>query len=387
LNGWQPFLLELEPGVEMSDTPDNKLLMRSIIQRIATGPELSKDITQEEARAGMRAILQGQISPVQTAIFLIALRMKRETHEEFRGVLDGIRDVTQTVAAPVDEVLDLADPYDGYNRTLPAAPFLPAVLACCEVNSVSHGMETVGPKFGCTHRQILRAAGVPVDLPVAEAAARLGHPGLGWTYVDQSRFCKPLNDLMDFRADMVKRSPITTVEVLSGPIRGQKKTHLVTGFVHKPYPPIYAMLARHSGYDSALLVRGVEGGVVPSLRQTGKFFYYRHKATDELLELDIEPAILGIAQEVRAAPLPPDLPGSKMKGDEIMVGVDTSAMAEAAAEAGKAALRGHKGAVYDALVYAGAICLWHLKRAENIQAGAEMIRRVLDSGAALERLV
>jgi anthranilate phosphoribosyltransferase len=376
----------LNPGVEMSDTPDSKLLMRSIIQRIATGPELSKDIAQEEARAGMRAILQGHISPVQTAIFLIALRMKRETHEEFRGVLDGIRDVTESVVAPVEEVLDIADPYDGYNRTLPAAPFLPAVLACCGVHGVSHGMETVGPKFGCTHRQILRAAGVPVDLPVEEAAARLGNPGIGWTYVDQSRFCKPLNDLLDFRTEMVKRSPITTVEVLTGPIRGRRKTHLATGFVHKPYPPIYAMLARHSGYDSALLIRGVEGGVVPSLRQTGKFFYYRNKATDELLELDVEPSTLGIRQELRAAPLPPDLPGSKLKGDEIMVGVDTSAMAQAAAEAGKAVLGGQSGPLYDALVYAGAMCLWHLKRAETLQAGAEKIRQVLDSGEALARL-
>ena len=33
-------------------------LMRSILQRIATGPELSKDISREEARAGMRLVLE-----------------------------------------------------------------------------------------------------------------------------------------------------------------------------------------------------------------------------------------------------------------------------------------------------------------------------------------
>ncbi len=62
--------------------PENTpLAMRSIIQRIATGPELSKDISQEEARFGMQAILDGKVDPVQAGIFLIALRMKRETDE------------------------------------------------------------------------------------------------------------------------------------------------------------------------------------------------------------------------------------------------------------------------------------------------------------------
>ena len=92
---------------------DPGAMMRSIIKRIATGPELSKDISREEARAGMRFILDGEVDPVQAGIFLIALRMKRETDDENRGVLDAIREATHTVTAPVDEVVDIADPYDG----------------------------------------------------------------------------------------------------------------------------------------------------------------------------------------------------------------------------------------------------------------------------------
>ena len=53
--------------------------IKSVIQRIATGPELSKNISREEAKRSMSDILNGQIDPVQSAIFLIALRMKRET--------------------------------------------------------------------------------------------------------------------------------------------------------------------------------------------------------------------------------------------------------------------------------------------------------------------
>ena len=220
--------------------------MRSIIKRIATGPELSKDISREEARLGMRFVLDGAVDPVQAGVFLIALRMKRETDEENEGILEALLEVTERVTAPVDSVADLADPYDGFTRTLPASPFLPAVLAACGVPAVSHGVETMGPKYGVTHRQVLAAAGVPVDLGPAQGAEQLGDPAVGWAYVDQKGFCPKLHDLSGLRTLIVKRPAITTCEAILGPIRGRIGTHLVTGYVHKPYPRIYALLARHA---------------------------------------------------------------------------------------------------------------------------------------------
>ena len=62
-------------------------LMHSIIQRIATGPVLSKSISLEESELAMKAILNGEINEVQSAIFLIAMRMKRETTDENIGIL------------------------------------------------------------------------------------------------------------------------------------------------------------------------------------------------------------------------------------------------------------------------------------------------------------
>jgi len=64
--------------------------IKSVIQRIATGPELSKNISRDEAKRSMSDILNGEIDPVQSAIFLIALRMKRETMDENLGVHDAI---------------------------------------------------------------------------------------------------------------------------------------------------------------------------------------------------------------------------------------------------------------------------------------------------------
>ncbi|HZM35804.1 MAG TPA: hypothetical protein VFC18_15085 [Burkholderiales bacterium] len=344
-------------------------LMDSILKRIATGPELSKDISREEAREGMRLVLEGAVDPVQAGVFLIALRMKRETDDENLGMLEAIRDATQRATAPVDEVLDIGDPYDGYNRTLPAAPFLPPLLAACGVPAVSHGVERMGPKYGLTHRQVLRAAGLPVDLTTEEAAARLGDPGVGWAYVDQSAFCPKLHALTQLRTLIVKRPAITTAEVLAGPVRGRRKTHLLTGYVHKPYPRIYAMLARHAGFDSALIVRGIEGGVIPALRQAGKAFYYRDRGEEQ--SVDFAPGDLGIDEPVRAPEIPPEL--------------EAEAVAKAAAEAGMAALAGAAGPTRESLVLGAALCLWHLKRHGSLESAARAARGVLDSGAAAAR--
>ena len=330
----------------------------------------------------MRLILERKADPVQAGIFLIALRMKRETDDETRGILEAIREATIRVEANVDDVLDMADPYDGFNRTLPASPFLPAVLAACGAPAFSHGVRSVGPKFGATHHQVLSAAGVAVDMTPSQVAERLADPATGWGYVDQSRLCPALHDLVELRRLIVKRPAITTAEVLAGPITGRKATHLVTGFVHKPYPRIYALLARHAGYESALLVRGTEGGIIPSLRQSGKIWHYHGKGEER--EVDIDPAALGIEQELRAVPLPEDLPGYRKKTDGIASSVDAHAIARAAARAGIEALGGKRGATFDSLVYGAALCLWHRGRHASLREAADHVRSALESGKAAE---
>ncbi len=363
---------------------DLQLTMRSIIQRIATGPELSKDISLQEAHLGMKAILNNEVDPVQAAIFFIALRMKRETWDENKGVLDAIREASHNVTADVDEVLDIADPYDGYNRTLPASPFLAPLMAECGIHTVTHSVDAVGPKFGVTHRHIFKALGINVDLPPEEAAKRLSQDELGWAYVDQASYCPKLHNLVSLRSLIIKRQVVTTVEVLSKPIAGKKKTHFMTGYVHKPYPPVYAMLARHVGFDSAILVRGVEGGVIPSLRQAGKYFSYLDRGVEQ--GTDIDPSDVGISQSVRAVPLPEDLPKTTSGPDEIAIAVDIAATAKAAADAGMQALNGKQGPTYDSLVYSGALILNHLGRHNSLQAAADEIRSVLDSGKAANRV-
>ncbi len=367
----------------MNNTQSPQEIMHSIIQRIATGPELSKDISLDEASKGMQAILNGEVNDVQAAIFFIALRMKRETDDENKGVLDAILKASISVTADVDEVVSLADPYDGFNRNLLVAPFIPLVLAECGLPTISHGLDSVGPKYGVTHRHVLQAAGIDVNLSVEQAASRLADPGSGWAYLDQRSFCPTLHELIPLRQNVIKRQVLTTVEVLAKPVSGRSKTHLITGYVHKPYPPKYAALGRYAGFESALLVRGTEGGVIPSLRQQGKVFRYQDFGIEQ--DQDINPLELGIEQSVRAVPLPEGVTKSRTD-DEIACISDTQSAAAAAAESGLSALKGARGPAYDSLLYACALILWHTGKSSDLTSAASTVRQILDSGSAMYRL-
>ena len=349
-------------------------LIHSIIQRIATGPELSKNIEMEEAEAAMSAILSGEIDEVQAAIFLIALRMKRETMEENIGILEALLKFTDCQKIDVDNLVDIGDPYSGYNRSIPISAFLPPLLAELGLPTLIHGLDSVSPKYGLTHRHINQALAINVDSSVSESKARIEDSDIGWSYVDQNQYCKPLHDLVPLRNKVVKRTVLNTVETLIGPLRG-KNTHCILGYVHKAYPPIYATLCEKVGLDSSLLIRGVEGGVVPSLRQKGLMISY-HKGVEKD-RVEIDPKLLGINSKLRAIAFP------KRFED----GTERDLLAEYVVDLGRSALSGESGMFYDGLVYSASLILWHLRQSKSLPEASDRVREVLNSGKALNRLV
>lgn len=347
------------------------------IQKVATGPDYSKDLDFDEAYATMKHILSGEADEVQTSIFFIAIRMKRETDEENRGILQALIDISPRIEINADNLIDLSDPYDGYIRGVPASPFLPAVLAACGWNTISHGIEILGPKHGVTHHNILKAAGKNPLLSLDQVKNTL-ESDAGWSYVDQSIYNPVLHDMQPLRKRIIKRQVLTTVEVLAQPFRAKGKTHFASGYVHKAYPPIYASLARQAEFDSMVLIRGVEGGIVPSLKQPGRYFSYENMGEESMTE--ISPLDLGIEQGFRNNPLPESLKGIEDNNtpDEI------AKLAKEAAEQGMAALNGDAGAARDSIIYSGAIILSQTANISMADA-ANQLKNAIDSGKALEK--
>ena len=364
--------------------------LRGVLQRIATGPTMSKDLSRADACAAMRLVLDGSADPVQAGIFLIALRMKRETDDELAGVLDAVHAGQEPVDVAVPCLTTLVDPYDGYLRGTSVAAFLPAVLAASGLRVLTHGVWQMGPKFGATQEQVLAAAGITPAKSLAAAATAIETDAVGWSHVSQRELAPELFALSELRTRIVKRPCLTTLEVAVRALRPTGSSHLVTGFVHKGYPPIYASLAHAGGFERCVIIRGVEGGIVPSLSQASRYFVANGASAPE--EQDLDPAMLGLDHAERTLPLPTalqaenDRPDPGARSVQYLDNAFAATLAEHAAEQGLAALDGAHGMARDSLLYAGAVILVAGGHVDSLVDGAERVAAAIDSGEASARL-
>jgi len=343
--------------------PDNNTALVEAIKKVATGPHLSKELSLEEANAAMLEILSGNADPVQAAIFFIALRMKTETNDENLGILQALQTATAQCQADVDNLLILSEPYNGYNRYCPVTAFLPAVLAASGLPAVSQGVKEMGPKFGITHSQVLAEAGMDVDLSIQAATERVNSPDIAWAYIDQQHATPALYALEDLRARMIKRPSLAALEKLIMPIKAKGHTHLQIGFVHKAYPKVLAWLAQQVGFHSTLVVRGLEGGVLPTLREPANCF----RAWEDHVETCVmDPTDYGIDQTTRG----------------VLPELDQTVTAKHTVELGLDALSGKPGPAFDSLVYGAAMTLWHCSLQTSPKQAADHVRQIIRSGQA-----
>ena len=342
--------------------------MREAIQRIAVGPDRGRDISRSAAASIIQAVLAGHIDEIQTAVFLIALRMKRESMIEFQGLFDGLGASCNTVTADVDELVCLADPFDGYVRTSTMTPFIAPVLAACGMTVLMHGVESVGPKHGITAHKVYALAGMDCHQSVDAAAMRLANDGC--SYLDQSTYAADLYALGDLRDRIVKRTALTTLERLLMPVKGLQRTHLILGYVHRAYPEIYAKVAEQAGYDSILLLKGVEGGLAPALNKPLRRFFFNRPlpqtldSEKELIQLEN----LALAKTAAAAPIE-----------------NQSSRVEECLEAGLSVLNGRPGLARDSLCLAAAVIVFTHNKSLSLAQAVEKVQFCLDNGSARVR--
>jgi len=345
--------------------------MREAIQKVAVGPDRGRDMSRDEAYSVMKGILDGKADEIQVAVLLIALRMKRESMGEFLGLFDAMQESVNTVSVGVPELFILADPFDGYVRTATMTPFIPAVLSVFNCSSVMHGVKTVGPKHGITAHKVYEAAGINVDMTAREA--KLSVEKCGWTYIDQSNYAPSLNALNDLRDRIVKRTALTTLERLLMPLSAEK-THLVLGYVHKAYPSIYAGIAATAGYDSTLLLKGVEGGLAPALNKPLRQFFIEGDLPDDV---DQEKQLIESAELFNSK--------SAAQALNLNDGFMSEKAVRECLKTGMSVLNGQTCEARNSLCLAVGQILYAHKKAESLGAAIESVASCLDDGSALER--
>ncbi len=269
---------------------ENENALLPFMARVGVGQTGSKQLSREEARQAMEAVLGGNFNPVTFGAFFMGLRYKGETPTELAGFLDAMYAAQQPVGVDApEELVSCAGAYDGKARTCNIGIAAALVTAAAGVPMALHGTRGVPTKFGMTTSHVLEALGVNVARSLQAVTEVLHSVGIG--YIDQSVFNPAMYDLLPYRSQMGKRTILNTMETLSNPFGA--RVH-IGGFFHDAYADLICQALQQDDmpYQRAILVKGIEGS--DELRPGGVYVaelingsYERKPVDSEALDLPI----------------------------------------------------------------------------------------------------
>ncbi len=246
--------------------------MQAYLQKIATGPKMSKDLTEEEAEDALTLILNGSVSPIRAGIFLIAARMKLETVAENIGYWKALDRTTVKHEVPFEKILQIADPFDGFNRVPYFGFFTMPVLAMMGLPAYGHSTRSLPPKFGITFEDLLvKHYGVSANDNGEKRLALLEKYQFGALSTKHTN--PSLENLREMRVEIVKRPMLATLEKMLQPVQARSKGNfLATGYFHRGYEVSMLAVARLSGFDKTLIGNGAEGTTFYGVHKEARVF-------------------------------------------------------------------------------------------------------------------
>ncbi len=140
-----------------------------------------KNLSREEARDSMKAIMSGSASQAQIGAFLTALRMKGETIEEISELARVMREFASTIHPRVKgSLVDTCGTGGDRLKTFNVSTIAAFVAAGAGVPIAKHGNRSVTSKSGSA--DLLEALGVKIDLPPMEVQGIIEKISIGFMF-------------------------------------------------------------------------------------------------------------------------------------------------------------------------------------------------------------
>jgi anthranilate phosphoribosyltransferase len=228
------------------------------IKLVGTGPRGSRDLTFDEARTAMAALLAGETTAVQAGAFLMAMRLKGEAPEELAGFARALRDAALPLTANTDRPLvSCSGAYDGVSVSPHLSVAAAVTVAACGAGVVMHCGRALGPKNGTTQADVLSALGAPAAPSPDESRAMLERAGATLVYTPDA--VPGWDRLADVRDEIGVRGPVHAAERLLDFFGARR---FVVGYTHAPYSGRLLGALQWLGAEHAVAVRGIEGSDV-----------------------------------------------------------------------------------------------------------------------------
>ncbi len=327
------------------------------ITQLITKMIARENLSYEEMREAMRALMSGETTDIQNAGFLTALATKGETAEEILAAAEIMRELSTKVA--VRDSSCLVDPVGTggtYSRVFNVSTASSLVAACAGVTIAKHGSRSASSKSGSA--DFLEIAGVNIDLNAEQMSDCIEKFGIGFMYAPN------LHSAMKHVMPARKGTGVRTIFNLLGPLTNPTQAkRQVLGVFNKQWLLPMAQVSKQLGQQRVMVIHSQDGLDEISIA-----------APTDVVELEsgfiksytLDPREFGICHDSLEA-----------------VRVDS---AEESLQLIKSAFSGEKTPAYDMIALNSAAIIMVSGVVESFADGLEAAYEILDNGKALEKL-
>ena len=312
-------------------------------------------LTRPEAEAAFGALFEGTATPAQMGGFLMALRTRGETVDEFAAAAFVMRSKCNAVVAPAGAMDIVGTGGDG-KGTLNISTATAFVTAGAGVVVAKHGNRNLSSKSGAADALTELGLNVMVGPDVVERCLR--DAGIGFMMAPMHH--PAIRHVMPVRAELGTRTIFNILGPLTNPAG---VTRQLTGAFSAALIRPMAETLLALGTQKAWLVHGGDG-------------------TDEI-SIAAPTAVAAVENgKVHEFSLHPEDAGLPVHPFEDILGGTPAENAVAF----RALLNGAPGAYRDAVLFNTAAALMVADRATSLKEGVEMARVSIDSGAAKAKI-
>ncbi|TDP62434.1 anthranilate phosphoribosyltransferase [Roseateles toxinivorans] len=212
-----------------------------------------REIFHDEMLSLMRAIMNGEMTPVMSAAFLTGLRVKKETIGEITAAAQVMRELSNKVPVPPSpHLVDVVGTGGDGAHTFNISTCSMFVAAAAGAKVAKHGNRSVSSKTGSA--DVLEALGVNIMLKPAQVAECIERTGIGFMFAPNHH--PAMKNIAPVRRELGVRTIFNILGPLTNPAGAN---NILMGVFHPDLVGIQVRVMQRLGAEHAVVVYGKDG--------------------------------------------------------------------------------------------------------------------------------
>ena len=318
-----------------------------------------QNLTVIETSRIIDAIMDGKLTPAQTAGFLVALTAKGETIDEVVGAAQSMRRHAIKIYPKLKgkKMIDTCGTGGDCSGTFNISTTVAFVVAGAGIAVAKHGNRAVSSK--CGSADVLEALGVNINLTPKSVEKCIEKIGIGFLFAPQ---CHPA---MKYAGPIRKELGVRTIFNILGPLTNPAEApYQLLGVFDEKLTELMADALARLGVKKALVVHGHDGLDEITITSKTRISEITKKA---IRTYDVLPKDFGLK------------PG-------VLKDIQGGANPQKSAKIIESILKGEKGSRRDIVLMNAAGAFLAVDEVKNFKEGVEKAIHSIDSGKALEKL-